>query len=193
MRRALAALAEDGLVESAPGRGTFVTGGPLIEPANGLLSFTELGRRRGLQPTARVLEQRVRPATYDESERFRIAPGADLFELSRLRMLDGSPVALDDARVPLARVPGLITVDFSTASLFDCFDEAGCPPVRADYSVEATAADERAASLLEMAPGGPVLLAATTSFDRQGRIIELARTYYRGDRYRFQSSLVRRR
>ena len=65
--------------------------------------------------------------------------------------------------------------------------------MRADYSVEATAADERAASLLEMVVGGPVLLAATTSFDRQGRIIELARTYYRGDRYRFQSSLVRRR
>ncbi len=41
--------------------------------------------------------------------------------------------------------------------------------------------------------GGPVLLAATTSFDRQGRIVELAHTYYRGDRYRFQSSLVRRR
>ena len=51
VRRALAALSEDGLVESAPGRGTFVTGGPLIEPANGLLSFTEisqdLGRPRG--------------------------------------------------------------------------------------------------------------------------------------------------
>ena len=46
---------------------------------------------------------------------------------------------------------------------------------------------------LEMPAGGPVLLAATTSFDSQGRILELARTFYRGDRYRFQSSLVRRR
>jgi GntR family transcriptional regulator len=193
VRRALAALAEDGLVESAPGRGTFVTGGRLIEPANGLLSFTELGRRRGLVPTARVLERGVRPATYDEAERFGIAPGAELFELSRLRMLDGSPVALDDARVPLARAPQLVDVDFSTASLFDCFDEAGCAPVRADYAVEATAADERAARLLEMVEGGPVLLAATTSFDREGRIVELAHTFYRGDRYRFQSSLVRRR
>jgi GntR family transcriptional regulator len=140
-----------------------------------------------------VLERRVRPATYDESEQFRIAPGAELFELSRLRMLDGSPVALDDARVPLARAPGLLDADFATASLFDCFDQADCAPVRADYSVEATAADERAARLLGMAAGGPVLLAATTSFDRQGRLVELAHTFYRGDRYRFQSSLVRRR
>jgi GntR family transcriptional regulator len=193
VRRAFAALSEDGLIESAPGRGTFVTGGPLIEPANGLLSFSELGRRRGLEPTARVLERRVRPASYDESERFRIAPGAELFELSRLRMLDGAPVAIDVARVPLARVPQLVDADFETASLFDCFEEAGCAPVRADYTVEATAADARAADLLEMVAGGPVLLAATTSFDRQGRVIELAHTYYRGDRYRFQSSLVRRR
>lgn len=193
VRRALAALSEDGLVESAPGRGTFVTGGPLIEPANGLLSFSELGRRRGLEPTARVLERRVRAATYDEAEQFRIAPGAEIFELSRLRMLDGSPVALDDARVPLGRAPQLLDADFASASLFDCFESAGCTPVRADYSVEATAADDRAARLLEMVVGGPVLLAATTSFDRQGRLVELAHTYYRGDRYRFQSSLVRRR
>ncbi|MEO9174988.1 MAG: GntR family transcriptional regulator [Gaiellales bacterium] len=193
VRRALAALSEDGLVESAPGRGTFVTGGPLIEPANGLLSFTELGRRRGLAPSARVLEHLVRPATFDEAERFRVAPGAELFELRRLRMLDGAPVAVDDARVPLARVPGVLEADFETASLFGCFEQAGCPPMRADYTVEAAAADERTAELLEMVAGGPVLLAATTSFDSQGRILELARTFYRGDRYRFQSSLVRRR
>jgi GntR family transcriptional regulator len=193
VRRALAALSEDGLVESAPGRGTYVTGGRLVEPANGLLSFSELGRRRGLAPSARVLERRVRASTFDESELFRIAPGAELFELSRLRMLDGAPVAVDDARVPLARVPGIEDVDFETASLFDCFEEAGCPPMRADYGVEATAAEERTAELLGMAPGGPVLLAATTSFDQQGRVLELARTFYRGDRYRFQSSLVRRR
>jgi GntR family transcriptional regulator len=193
VRRAIAALSEDGLVEAAPGRGTFVTGGPLVEPANGLLSFSELGRQRGLEPTARVLERRVRPATYDEAEQFRIVPGAELFELSRLRMLDGSPVALDDARVPLARVPGLLEADFTTASLFSCFEAAGCAPARADYTVEATAGDARAARLLEMVEGGPVLLASTTSFDQQGRLIELAHTFYRGDRYRFQSSLVRHR
>jgi GntR family transcriptional regulator len=193
VRRALAALTEDGLVESAPGRGTFVTGGPLIEPANGLLSFTELGRRRGLAPTARVLEQTVRPATFDESELFRIAPGAELFELARLRMLDGAPVAVDRALVPLARVQGIEDTDFSTASLYDVLDAAGTPPVRADYQVEATSADATVAELLGMAEGGPILLAVTTSIDVRGRVLERARTYYRGDRYRFQSSLVRRR
>jgi GntR family transcriptional regulator len=193
VRRALAALTEDGLIESAPGRGTFVSGGPLIEPANGLLSFSELGRRRGLEPTARVLERQVRPSTFDEAEQFRIAPGAELFELARLRMLDGEPVAVDRALVPVGRVPLVAGADFETASLFECFEAAGCPPVRADYWVEATAADADTARWLEMATGGPVLLAVTTSVDAQGRVLELARTYYRGDRYRFQSTLVRRR
>jgi GntR family transcriptional regulator len=102
-------------------------------------------------------------------------------------------VALDRALVPIGRVPGVAEADFETASLFECFEAAGCPPVRADYSVEATAADAATAAWLEMVAGGPILLAATTSVDVQGRVLELARTYYRGDRYRFQSSLVRRR
>jgi DNA-binding GntR family transcriptional regulator len=44
-----------------------------------------------------------------------------------------------------------------------------------------------------MAEGGPLLLAVTASIDAGGRVVERARTFYRGDRYRFQSSLVRRR
>ena len=37
----------------------------------------------------------MRPATIAEAELFGIAPGAELFELERLRTLDDLPVALD--------------------------------------------------------------------------------------------------
>ena len=40
-----------------------------------------------------------------EAELFAIAPGAELFELRRLRTLDGLPVALDASLVPLAVAP----------------------------------------------------------------------------------------
>ena len=55
VRRALGELAMDGLVEASAGRGSFVSTGPLVEPPNALLSFTELGNRHGLKATARVL------------------------------------------------------------------------------------------------------------------------------------------
>ena len=48
VRRAFAALVEDGLIESAAGRGAFVTNDSLAEPPNALMSFSELGASRGL-------------------------------------------------------------------------------------------------------------------------------------------------
>jgi GntR family transcriptional regulator len=193
VRRALADLAEDGLIESSVGRGSFVSSGPLVEPPNALLSFTELGSRRGLTPSARVLEQRVRPASLEEAELFGIAPGAQVLALSRLRMLDSIPVAVDSSRLPIGRAPALATLDFETASLYDALATAGSAPVRAAYTVEAAAASATEGELLGVVVGTPVLVTDTTAYDLGDRPVESCRTVYRGDRYRFRATLVRRR
>jgi GntR family transcriptional regulator len=190
VRRAIQHLVEDGVIESSARRGSFVSP-PLAEPANHLMSFTELGAERGLTASARVISARVRAATFEEGEAFGIAPGADLFELSRLRMLDGVPIAVDHSRVPLARAPLLPTVDFTSASMFATLEAAGAGPVRADYSVAAAAADRERARLLGIEVGDPLLIAATTSFDANERLVELGETAYRSDRYRFETTLVR--
>jgi GntR family transcriptional regulator len=192
VRRALQELAAQGLIESWVGRGTFVTGGLLSDPPSTYRSFTELGAERGLSASARVLSQTIRPALLDEADMFRIAPGAQVFEIERLRMLDGLPIAIDRARVPLARAPNLVGTDFSTASLYQTLVAAGVGPVRGDYAVTAVAADERESVLLETPLGAPLLLASSTDYEAQGTVIELSDTLYRGDRYRFRATLARR-
>lgn len=128
VRRALRELAAKGLVESHVGRGSFVAAGPIGEAPNALMSFTELGASRGLATSARVLAARTRPATLDEAELLAVAPGAPLFELERLRLLDGIPLSLDASRVPLALAPGLPDVDFGSASLYATLEAAGRGP-----------------------------------------------------------------
>jgi GntR family transcriptional regulator len=193
VRRALRQLATDGLVESIPGRGTFVSAGPLGEAPNTLMSFTHLGTSRGLAPSARVLQADVRPATIDEAETFAIAPGAEMFYLERVRYLDELPVAIDSSRVPLARAPGLVDVDFASVSLYGTLESCGAGPVRADYTVSAIAATERDAELLDVEVQSPLLLTTTTSFDEARRLVELGKQTYRGDRYRFRATLTKRR
>jgi len=191
VRRALEELMADGMVESR-GRGSFVTGEALVEPPNTLMGLTELGRSRGLEAGADVLEANVRPATLDEAETFGIAPGAELFELRRVRKLDGLPISLDHNRVPLRFAPELADTDFTTASLYDVLDRAGHPPGRADYELEARSAALEEAELLGLAQGAPVLFATTVAIGADGRIVDLGRTVYRADRYRFQATLMRR-
>lgn len=193
IRRALDALADEGLVRAAPGSGRYVSEVALAEPPNALLSFTELGARRGLTATARVLRKRVRPATLEEAERIGIAPGAEMFEIDRLRMLDGVAVALDHTRVPIAIAPELPHIDFRKASLYSVLEQAGAGLVRADYTTEACAANAAQARRLGVTVGDPLLLARTTSYDSANRVVELGETAYRSDRYRFHATLVRER
>lgn len=191
VRRAIEELVADGLVE-ARGRGSFVRGDTLVEPPNTLMSISELGRSRGLEATARVLASEIRPATIDEAEAFGIAPGAELLELQRLRMLDGLPIALDENRVPIRVLPSAADLDFTTESLYDAIERAGHGLVRADYELEARIAGERDAELLGLEPGAPVLFATTVAVGEDGRIVDLGQTLYRADRYRFQATLMRR-
>ena len=191
VRRAIEELAADGLVEGR-GRGSVVAGDALVEPPNTLMSLSELGRSRGLEPTARVLHAGVRAATIDEAEAFGIAPGAELFELRRLRMLDGLPMSIDDNRVPLRLLPDATAIDFGSASLYEALERAGHPPARAEYELEARSVTAPEAELLGLAPGAPVLYATTVAIGDDARVVDLGGTVYRADRYRFQATLLRR-
>ena len=83
--------------------------------------------------------------------------------------------------------------DFTTASLYEALDaRRATRRSRADYELEARGADEHEAELLGLAPDAPVLFATTVAIGEDGRVLDLGRTVYRADRYRFQATLMRR-
>lgn len=61
VRRALGALAGDGIIKSSTGRGSFVASlGMAGEPPNAFLSLSELAAARGLEVSSRVLRAELR-------------------------------------------------------------------------------------------------------------------------------------
>ena len=191
LRRALVELETAGVV-AHDDAGWTVAGPPIGEPPNALMSFSEMAASRGLAATARVLDLRVRPSSIDEAERLALAPGAPLVELERLRLMDAVPILIDRCQVPAALAPGLEETDFATISLYRELEERfGLRPARARFAVEAVAADDRQAGLLDLRPGEPLLRCTQVTEDEAGRAIELSEMVYRGDRYRFRATLVR--
>ncbi|MFC9058271.1 GntR family transcriptional regulator [Streptomyces sp. NPDC057074] len=217
MRSALADLANRGVIESSPARGWFLTstgtgartgttaggsaGGGTTEagdtpaaPPGGrsVQGFADHALRHGLAARTRVLASAVRPARVQEAEELRIAPGAPLFEMRRLRYLDDLVVVVEHNRLPLALCPRLADTDFGTASLYATLRTAtpGQFPRVADYSVEARQPTPEERELLEITDVTPVLVATQLAYNQDARPLELTVAIYRGDRYRFRASIT---
>jgi GntR family transcriptional regulator len=192
LRRALREMVDRQLLIASPQRGWFVAANGdavMSEPRDALQSFTESGRALGLSPTAKVLLAETREAAIEEAEQLRIAPGAAVLYLERVRRLDRRPIALHLARVPLDRAPSLANAAFETASIYGALEAAGHVPTRSDCDVRAETPDRRDKRLLGNVP---LLVVRQITYDQRAEPIELSEIRYRGDRYHLQTSLHRR-
>ena len=197
LRAALGELQRRRLVTASAARGWFVTEhaeATAPPPAAHVEGLADQAASRGLSTRTRVLSAGVRPCSSTEAEALRTAPGAELYELRRLRGVDDLVVVLEHNRLPLALCPALAEVDFTHASLYATLRAADPPvvPRMADYAVEArhpTAEEER---LLEVDGPVPVLVATQLSYDQDGRPMELTVAAYRGDRYLFRARITNR-
>ncbi|HEX4222898.1 MAG TPA: GntR family transcriptional regulator, partial [Pseudonocardiaceae bacterium] len=95
LRRALLQLVDDGVLKPSHGRGWYVASDERKDWPNSLESFSETASRMGLIATSVVLRADTAMATLDEAEALGVAPGALLFKLERVRMLDEVPIAID--------------------------------------------------------------------------------------------------
>lgn len=191
VRRALQELAERGVLEPDERRGWQVRGGPVSESLNTLVGFTQMARQRGLVATSRLLALEYREATIDEAETLKIAAGAPMLDLSRLRLLDDRPTAIERLRMAVGRVRWPPEFDFR-GSIYTALESQGVYPARAEAVVEVVDASAADAELLGVATGRGLLCINCITARRDGLAFSLETTKYHPDRYRFRAILERR-
>jgi GntR family transcriptional regulator len=190
LRRALSALDSKGLIQ-ARGRGGWVVVGPgVTERIEGPPSLTEWAARHGYVVTSNVITARARAASSSEAADLRIVASSKVFELERVRFIEGVPISLDRSVLHPRLIPTLKGVDFTSRSLYGTVRErAGVIPSRAEVVVRAVPATQRAASLLTVSEGDPLLELDEMTFDQYDEPFETARLLNRGDRYAFATTL----
>jgi GntR family transcriptional regulator len=191
LRRALSTLGAKGLIQ-ARGRGGWVVVGPgVTERIEGPPSLTEWAARHGYVVTSKVLGMRVRGATTEEALDLRIEAGSKILELERVRFIEGVPLSLDRSVLHPRLITTLEGLDFSSRSLFGTIRErAGLIATRAEVVVRAVPATARAALLLTIAEGAPLLELSEMTLDQYDEPFETARLLNRGDRYAFATTLA---
>jgi GntR family transcriptional regulator len=182
-RHAMAQLAEEGLVRRDPGRGTFVAEPPTHRRANFLMTFSHEMRRQGRVPSSRIVHRTVRPPSDVERIELRVANGARIIDLRRVRLADDQPVALERAVLATRCIPTVLAADLETGSLHEALISDGMVPSRGKSSIGAEAASPDDSVLLGVGTGDPMLVERRLIFDQRGRPIERTESRYAADRY----------
>lgn len=195
VRQALGEMEQQNLIVRRKGKGTFVAEPKVSESlAQKLTGFYSDMVERGYRVATEVLHQRLTPATDKIAEYLQIEPGTPLIDIRRLRFVNEEPIQLVTSYLPYAMCPQLLEVDLAHRSLYDVLEnDCGLWIARGRRFIEAVAANESEARLLQIESGAPLILLDSVSFLEDGRPVEYYHAVHRGDRSRFEVDLVRER
>lgn len=188
VRNAIQALVEAGTVVQRQGSGTFVTekAQRVEQSLSHLTSFSEDMARRGMQSTSVWLERSVCLPSPEETIALALSANDSVSRISRLRMADDRPMAIERAALPVDILPNPIAV---TTSLYDVLEQDGNRPVRAIQKISAINLSMDDADLLGVAEGAAGLRIERVSYLPSGRVAEFTKSIYRGDAYDFVAEL----
>ncbi len=185
-RHAVAKLGSDGIVKRERGIGTSIDRRQFEQSLGSLYSLFQLVESSGVEQRSRVLE--LERTTYAEAAaQLGLAADAPLLHLSRLRLADDEPLAIDRLWLPFEIGEPLLDVDFSHTALYDELERSvGRRPTSGWERIRPVVPRDEDRDLL-----GLDGLEAVFSLQRLGLLdnhpIEWRITLIRGDRFSFMA------
>jgi GntR family transcriptional regulator len=192
IRSALQPLVSEGILSRQRGRGTFLRSNEPEHWVGRLLGFSELLKDVGQEPGARIISQGM-TSRMDEAVRNALRERA-VFELKRLRLADGSPIAIEHAFYPPDIGIELEKRDLTSIVMYRVFErDVGLEIEHATQTVSATLANKDDAKLLGVKVRSALISLERLTTSSQGRPLELLRSVYLPEYFRFTVHLTRGR
>ncbi|UWQ28189.1 phosphonate metabolism transcriptional regulator PhnF [Leisingera sp. M523] len=183
VRRALADMAEQGLVHPRRGAGVFVAAKPTDYPIGKRVRFHQNLTREGRSPAKQILMLETRAAAPREANALQLDPGAQVHVYDGLSLADGQPIALFQSIFPADRFPGMLGALEDLRSVTAALQKQGVEDyTRAETRITAKLANATQALHLKIAEGSPILRTTGINTDPGNRPVEFGRTWFAGDR-----------
>lgn len=188
VRKAVQGLVSDGLLIQRHGSGTFVAprSARVEQSLTHLTSFTEDMARRGMVVRSTWLDRGIYVPSPEEMVTLGLTSGERVSRISRLRVANDTPMAIERAALSVHVLPN---PELVTLSLYAVLAASGNRPVRAIQRISAAILKENDAKLLEVPTGSASLNIERISYLDSGKVIEFTRSIYRADAYEFVAEL----
>jgi len=192
VRRALAELSREQLIERKRASGTRVIYQPSAKPmtadiANVLATLVEMGERT----TSKLLSFGYVPAVGSVAEALGVDDEDELQRSVRVRFTGGMPFSYLTAHVPGRIGKTFSRRDLSAKPLLALLERSGVKFERAAQRVSAVLAAPEVARALKVGVGSPLIELTRVVYDREGRGVEHLHALYRPDRYTLEMDLER--
>lgn len=190
-RQAMQHLTQRGYLEAQVGRGTFVRSGAIQQGLTTLTGFSEEMARQGRENSSIVIEAATRAPDPETALALGLPQTALVHRLTRVRLVDSAPVAIEISEIDAALTPGFFDgADFGRQSTYALLRERfGVAPTTAEQTLEAAAAESETAHRLNLREGAPILRLTRLTRDADGRAFEFVRSIYRGDAFNMKVHL----
>lgn len=192
VRQAITKLVHDGFLYRIQGKGTYVAEGKIEQPLARITSFTEDMIRRGLKPGSQLLSFETITASPSIAKQLEINEHSPVYEIRRIRLADGVPIALETTYIDANLCRGLDEDIITNQSLYEFIEgHLQLKIANATQSIESSIADIDEVQYLDINKGAPVLLIEQRTFLENSVPVEIVKSVYRADRYKFKVQLKR--
>jgi GntR family phosphonate transport system transcriptional regulator len=186
VRRALAALAERGLVRAERGSGTYVEAPRLAYPLRSRTRFSEIVGAGGREPRGQFIEAAEEPASRELARALALKTGAPLIRIESVRLADRAPICVSTTWLSAEQFPDAGRVFANVRSMTRLLEHYGVRDYRRGSTrITAAIAEATDAARLDLALGRPVLVVDSTDVDAAGQPLVTKRSRFAAERVEF--------
>lgn len=187
VRRALQTLENENLIQRSQGRGSFVCDAEAGHPALELTDFNEDMARVGKNATSKVLQKQLVPSSEQVRLALQLKKDTKVLELTRLRLANGQPIAIDKTYLPVFYAQLIEGEDLEKETIYEILEtkyditiQRGC------IKIKAASLEEEWAKHLHTLKGAPTLQVERVSYTIQEKPVYYQVRYNRSDKIQYE-------